>query len=280
MKRSRSFLAFAAAAFLFACSDDEGTGGSGGSGPGSGGGSPGSGGTTGTGGAGAGGGELGPTAQIRIVNLVEGLTFDAWGADVNNSPVRIAEGLAFESISGYIDAPLYEVTMSPELVLMPAGEVPEDTSFWMVDNSTGPDRAYVKINELDAANERATIIVRLDDFTDQIQWEQLDETELMLGEPASANLHISYELNLEGTVVPAFSVAGEPCLFTGTTGVAQAWPVTAGTFDVGVYDTQTVAECTTELATTSITAAAADQVLVAVYNVDADVRFLTAPIEP
>lgn len=225
------------------------------------------------------GGELGPTAQVRIVNLVEGMTFDVWGADADFSPVMVAQDLAFETVSDYFDAPLNEFTMDPQIVLLPAGEVPEDVATWQVDNSSGPDRAFVIVSELDAADEHATLIVSLDAFTSQLQYEQLDETELMLGDTSQANLHISYKLfELGGSVVPAFAVVGEPCLFSGSTGVAQPWSVAPGTFDVGIYDIQTVSECTTQLASISITASAGEQVLVAMYHVADDARLLTAPI--
>ena len=133
--------------------------------------------------------------------------------------------------------------------------------------------------ELDAADEQATIIVTLDDFTGNIQWEQLDETELMLGDASMANLHISWNLfDIGGGIVPAFAVVGEPCLFEGSTGVPQPWSVAPGTFDVAIYDRQMVSECTEQLASTSIAAAAGEQVLVAVYEIADDVRLLTAPI--
>lgn len=149
-----------------------------------------------------------------------------------------------------------------------------------IDTGSGPDGASITFTELSAADERATAIVSLDQMSNQLAAEQLDETDLMLGDPTKANLHVSFNLfDLGGPVVPAFAVAGEPCLFDGSTGVAQAWPVAPGTFDVGMYDRQTVSECTEELASVSITAAAGDQVFVGVYHVGAQVKLLTAPIE-
>ena len=227
------------------------------------------------------GGASGSTAKIRVVNLVQGLTFDVWGADADHSPVLVAQGLGFETVSAYFDAPLNEFTMHPEFVLMPAGEVPDDVATWEVDNSSGPDRAYVIVTELDAADERATLIFTLDSFTNHVGYEQLDETELMPGDPSQVNLHISHNLfDLGGSVVPAFAIVGDPCLFTGSTGVPQAWSVAPGTFDIGIYDLQTVSDCTMQLASAPITAAAGDQVLVAVYHIDAEVKLLTAAIGP
>lgn len=238
------------------------------------GGSPDTGADTGTG-----SGELGPTAQVRVVNLVEGMTFAAWGADSEFSPVVLHDGMTFETISDYFDAPLDQVMMHPQIVLLPAGETPDDVATWEIDNSLGPDRAFVTFTELDAADERATIIVTLDAFTGNLQYEQLDETELMLGDASMANLHVSWNLfDLAGGVVPAFAVAGQPCLFDGSTGVPQAWSVAPGTFDVAIYDRQTVSDCTEQLASTSITAAAGDEVLVAVYHVGDEVRFVSEAI--
>jgi hypothetical protein len=226
------------------------------------------------------GGAVGPSAQVRIVNLMPGVTFDAWANDTDKSPVLVAQGLAPETISAYFNAPVNEVTMQPEIVLLPAGEIPADDSFWQVNASVGPDRAYVKFTELEGADQRATAIVTLDELTMQVQYEQLDETELMLGADTQANLHIAYALaDIGGGVVPAFAVVGEACLFTGSTGVTQPWSVAPGSFELGVYDLQSVPDCTTQLASTPITAAAGEQVLVAVYHVDAEVKLLTAPIE-
>jgi hypothetical protein len=225
-----------------------------------------------------GNGELGPTAQVRIVNLVEGVTFTVWGADTNFDPVIVHDDLAFETVSDYFDAPLNEFTMHPELVLAPMGEAVESVPTWQVDHGMGPDRMFIIFTELDAANERATIIVQLDEFTGNLEGEQLDETELMLGDTSMANLHIGWRLSDLAPIVPTFAIAGDPCLFHGSTGVPQPWSVAPGTFEVGIYDRQTVDECTETLASTSITAAAGEQVLLTVYDVAGDVRFLTAPI--
>lgn len=225
------------------------------------------------------GGELGPTARVRIVNLVEGLELTAWGRDTDFNPVVIAEGLAYATVSEYIDAPLSELTMHPELVLVPTGEVVEDVPTWQVDNSVGLDRAFVRFTELDGADQQATIVLRADFGSGNLQWEQLDESELMLGDAGMTNLHISWGLfDLEGSVVPAFAVAGDACLLTSSTGVAEPWPVAPGTFEVGIYDRQMADDCSVLLASTEITAAADEQVLVAIYHEDAEVKLLTAPI--
>jgi hypothetical protein len=227
----------------------------------------------------SGSGELGPTARVRVVNLVQGVELTAWGADTDFNPVMITEGLAYASASDYFDAPLNAFTMHPEVVLVPTGEVVENVATWQVDNSMGPDRAFVSFTELDGADQQATIIVTLDDSSGNLQYEQLDESELMLGDASMANLHISWDLfDLEGGVVAAFSVVGDPCLFSGSTGVPQAWPVAPGSFEVGIYDQQIVSDCTMQLASIPITAAAGDQVLVAAYHEGADVKLLSAAI--
>ncbi|WAS90589.1 hypothetical protein [Nannocystis punicea] len=111
------------------------------------------------------------------------------------------------------------------------------------------------------------------------RFEQLDETELQLGDVSQANLQFSYNLfDLPGTVVPAFAIVGQPCLFTGSTAVPEPWSVAPGSFEVGVHDIQTESECTAQLTSAPITAAAGDQVLVAIYHIDDAVKLLTAPI--
>lgn len=224
-----------------------------------------------------GGGGLGPVARVRIVNLVPDTSFDVWGADTDHAPVRIASGLAFATISDYIDTPINTFSGDPELVLMPPGEAPEDVPSWEIDNSSGGDRAFISVSELDGEGEQATIVITKESAN--LQYEQLDETEIMAGDPGAATLHVAFRLfDLGGTVVPAFGVVGQPCLFDGSTGVAQPWSVAPGTFDVGVYDLQTETECTTPLATTSITAAADEHALVVVYHVGDEIGLLSAAI--
>ncbi|MDC0668076.1 hypothetical protein POL58_10025 [Nannocystis sp. ncelm1] len=227
------------------------------------------------------GGAIGPTAQIRLVNLVPGLTFDMWGADEDFMPVLIAEGIAPETASDYIDVPVNPYTMDPGFVLVPAGEVIEATPTWQTDAGAKPDHANINIDELDGAGQRATVIGSRDMETNELSFEHLDETELQLGDVSQANLHISYKLfDLPGTVVPAIAIVGQPCLFTGSTAAPQAWSVAPGSFELGVYDIQTESECTVQLASAPITAAAGDQVLVAIYHIDSTVKLLTAPIAP
>jgi hypothetical protein len=162
---------------------------------------------------------------------------------------------------------------------MPAGEVPGDGPTWQID-VVGPDRAFITVSELSAADEQATVIVSLDELTNLLQWTQLDESELMTGDPAMANLHIHWNLfEYPPPAVLSVAVVGEACLFDGSTAVPEPHPVAPGTFDIGVYDRQTVSECTELLGSTSITAAAGDEVLVAMYHIGTEVKFLTAPIE-
>lgn len=223
------------------------------------------------------GGALGPVARVRVVNLVPDTSFDVWGADVDHDPVRIASGLGFATISEYIDTPINAFSGNPELVLMPPGEAPEDVPTWEIDNSSGPDRAFVSVSELDGEGEQATIVITKDGAN--LQYEQLDETEIMAGDAGAATLHVAFRLfDLGGTVIPAFGVVGQPCLFDGSTGVAQPWSVAPGTFDVGVYDLQTETECTTPLVTTSLTAGADEHALVVVYHRADEIGLLTAAI--
>ncbi len=79
-------------------------------------------------------------------------------------------------------------------------------------------------------------------------------------------------------MIPAFGVVGQPCLFDGSTSVAQPWSVAPGTFDVGVYDLQTETECTTPLVTTSLTAGADEHALVVVYHLADEISLLSAAI--
>lgn len=223
------------------------------------------------------GGALGAVARVRVVNLVPGTSFDVWGADVDHAPVRIASGLGFATISDYIDTPINTFSGDPELVLMPPGEAPDDVPSWEIDNSSGGDRAFISVSELDGEGEQATIIVTKESAN--LQYEQLDETEIMAGDPGAAALHVAFRLfDLGGTVVPAFGVVGQPCLFSGSTGVPQPWSVAPGTFDVGVYDLQTETECTTPLVTASITAAADEHKLVVVYHEGDEIGLLSAAI--
>lgn len=105
-------------------------------------------------------GELGPTAQVRVVNLVDGVTFAVWGADTGFSPVLVSDDLAFASVSDYFDAPLNEFTMDPQIVLLPVGEVPDDVATWQVDNSLGSDRAFVIFTEHERRQLRGTSRLR------------------------------------------------------------------------------------------------------------------------
>ena len=228
--------------------------------------------------SGTSGGNLGPTAQVRLVNLAADTGFSVWVADVDHHPVQVLDAVAYEAISDYFDVPLDQLSQNPTFNLLPVGEAPDDTPTWPFDNSQGADRALVQVTELDGAGQQATLVLDLTADPAQVEYETLDESNLMLGDPSMANLHVAWRLfDYPPPAVPDFAVAGQPCLFD-TTGVPQPWSVAPGTFDVGVYDLQMVSDCSVALGTTSITAAAGDQVLLAVYHVDADVRFLQAPI--
>ncbi|MBK8713521.1 MAG: DUF4397 domain-containing protein [Deltaproteobacteria bacterium] len=224
----------------------------------------------------AGDGELGPAARVRFVNAVPDASFDAWVADVDGAPVRVAENIGFGEVSDYLDAPLNPFSQWPEMVLMPSGEAPQNTPNWRLDNVSGPDRIFLEVRELDAEGEQASLIVTRDEV---LQWQTLDETEIADADPSQATLHISYNLfDLEGPQVSALAVVGQPCLHVGSTSVALPWSVPPGSFELGYYDVQTDGECTNALQTLPITAAAGERVLVVLYHDDAEVLMLETPI--
>lgn len=224
----------------------------------------------------AGDGELGPAARVRFVNVVPDASFDAWVADLDGAPVRVAENIGFGEVSDYLDAPLNPFSMWPEMVLMPSGEAPENTPNWRLDNVSGPDRIFLEIRELDAEGEQASLVITRDEV---LRWETLDETEIAQADPSQAALHISYNLfDLEGSQVSALGVVGQPCLHVGSTGVALPWPVAPGSFELGYYDLQTETECTNALQTLPITAAAGERVLVVLYHDGGEVLMLETPI--
>jgi hypothetical protein len=224
----------------------------------------------------AGDGELGPAARVRVVNVVPDASFDAWVADVDGAPVRVAQDIGFGEVSAYVDAPLNPFSQWPEMVLMPSGEVPQNTPNWRLDNVSGPDRIFLEIRELDAEGEQASLIITREDV---LRWETLDETEIADADPSQATLHISYNLfDLEGPQVSALAVVGQPCLHVGSTSVALPWSVPPGSFELGYYDVQTDGECTNALQTLAITAAAGERVMVVLYHDGSEVLMLESPI--
>jgi hypothetical protein len=259
-----------------------GCGGSSPSSPGTGGtpgGLGGRGGAPGTGGAGGTtAGQLGPTARVRVVHLVPGVTFDAWGADINYQPVRVGQNIAYETISDYLNVPLDKLTMDPTFVLLPSGVVPTGAS-WQVLPVAG-DRTRVALTGLGATKNQATVILTSSDSGTNISAETLAEGKLAPGSATKANLHVSYNIfDLGGSVVPALAVVGQPCFLFDSSGVADLFSVDPGTFTVGLFDREDVSECTTTpLATVALSVAAGASELIAMYHQGAMVKFLHAPI--
>ncbi len=135
------------------------------------------------------------------------------------------------------------------------------------------------MSDLNAADQYATLILSPTDHGTNLQYETLDETTLKRGDAAKANLHISWNLfDLGGTFVPALAVVGKPCFTTDSTSVSDVFSVDAGHFELGVYDRQTVSDCTTLLRKVAIDAAAGDDVLVVLYHESDTIKFMTAPI--
>jgi hypothetical protein len=242
------------------------------------GGTGGRGGTTGAGGTTA--GQLGPTARVRVVQLVKGVTFDAWGADSNYNPVRVGQNIAYETISAYLDVPLDRLTMDPTFVLLPSGEAPAANASWQVPPAAG-DRTRIELTGLGATNNQATVILTGTDNGTNIAAEMLAESKLAAGSATKANLHISYNIfDLGGSVVPALAVVGQACFLTASAGVADRFSVDPGSFTVGLFDLEDVSDCTTTtpLATVALDVAAGASELVAMYHEAAVVKFVHAPI--
>ena len=260
-----------------AAGSSRGTGGSAGA-SGSSGSGGGLGGRRGTGGGAADAG-IGPVAMVRIVNLVKDKTFDVWVADLNYMPKRILQNLAYEDISEYLDVPLGQISQTPTFVLLPSDTMPSMDPAWQTDAALGNDRARVEVTDLNAADQRATILMSLADDGMRLEYETLNETKLKPGDPTKANLHIAYHIfDLGGGVVPTFAVVGQPCLTTESVAVSDVESVAPGDFELGVYDRQNVSDCTELLASVKISAKAGDNVLVPVYHEGAQVKFLVAPI--
>ena len=238
--------------------------------------------TTGAGGAvGTGGttaGQLGPTARVRIVQLVPGVTFDAWGADSNYQPVRVGQNIVYETISDYLNVPLDKVSMDPAFVLLPSGVVPAGASWQTV--PVAGDRTRVTLTGLGATKNQATVILTSADSGTNVSVETLAEGKLAPGSATKANLHISYNIfDLGGSVVPALAVVGQPCFLYDSAGVADLFSVDPGAFTVGLYDLEDVSYCTTTpLATVALSVAAGATELIAMYHQAAVVKFLHAPI--
>jgi hypothetical protein len=234
-------------------------------------------GTTTTGG---GSGVLGPSAKVRIVNLVPGLTFDAWGADTTKKPLNVKTGIAYGAISDYFEAPLDPLTSNPTFVLLPTGVMPDTTAFWQINAAMGPDRGLIQVSDLHAAGEHATLILTLDPGMTNLSYETLDESSLPANDPAQATIHLAERIDdLPGGVVRAFAVAPPQCFITGSVATPDTWHVPAGMFELGVYDLQSASDCSVKLAGTQLDVAAGADELVVVYHEASTIKFLSAPIQ-
>lgn len=229
--------------------------------------------------AGTGGlGSLGPTARVRVANTVPGSSFDAWAANTSRCPVRVAQSIPFGAISDYFEVPVNAFSQDPEFVLLPSGERPADTNWLVV---SGPDRAFITTSQLDGAGQQGSLIVSLDDDTNQLQYEQLDESDLNAGDASQANLHIAYGLfDIAGGQNIDLGTVGKGCFHSGSTSVSQVFSLPAGNFEFGVYDSQVTAGCaaSTLLASAPLDVAAGENVLLVTYLDDNAVKIVSAPI--
>ncbi|MFT3927123.1 MAG: hypothetical protein QM778_31545 [Myxococcales bacterium] len=223
---------------------------------------------------------LGPTAEVRVANTVQGVSFDAWVRDQDDRAVRVAESLTFGSISEYFEVPLNAFSHHPEFVLLPSGQLPTGGNWSVV---SGPDRAAVTVGELDGAQQRASLIVSLDNDTNQVAYATLDESRLMEGDPKLANLHIYYGLfDIDGGIVADLGIVGSGCFHAGSTNVADVFSVTPGSFAFGVCDSQLTAGCpsTTLLSAVTLTMGPGENQLVVTYLENTYVRLMAAHIAP
>lgn len=271
------------------CDDDAADAGAGAGGAGTGG----AGGSSGAGLGGTGGSSpdagsmLGPTATIRIVNLVPDVTFAAWGPDISRRPVRLARNLEYATASEYFEAPVNPISMEPIFVLWKDGDQPEEGAMFSMLNDNSHERLRIEVGDLDAAGERATIIVKPqepidEDPTAPLQYETLDETELNRGDATQLNLHIAYHLfDIGNGIVDSIAIEGESCLHGGSASVVQVFSVPAGESTLAVYDVQTGVDCseTPPLATLPIAGEPGDNLLITIYHEQGNVKMFSAPIE-
>jgi hypothetical protein len=222
-------------------------------------------------------GSLGPTSSVRVANTLSGLALDAWVADDSQRPVRVAQNLEPGTISDYFAVPIDAFTRSPEFVLLPAGACPANTNWSVV---SGPDRAFISVNALEGESQRASVIIGLDDDTNQVQWETLDESELAVGSASQANLHISYGLfDIRGPNIALGTAAGG-CFHNGSTNVNDVFSLPPGSFDFGVYDALSNTKCVpaTLLASVPLDVPAGQNLLVVTYLEANMVKIMSAPI--
>lgn len=241
-------------------------------------------GTAGSSGSGGGGSELGPTARVRVVNLVPDVTFDAWGPNADGDPVLLGTELEFGTISEFLDVPINMFSQEPIFLLWATGDVPEGENGFSSYLDNTHERMRVSVGELDGEGEAATVIITPTDDapTATLQYQQLDETETDRGDSALANLHITveWEAVLDTSAVPGIALEGQECLFTGSSSVSQVWSVPPGDITLGYYDIQTVSACedAEAIATFDLDVAAGDNQLV-VFYLDGDaLKMISAPL--
>lgn len=282
-----------ACCLMVACGDDDSSSDGGISGT-DGAGSGGSSGRAGASGAGTGGegGEgdvdasldLGPTANVRVMHLVEGVTFAAWGSGPEARPVLLADDLEHATISDYIEMPLNRITQHPMFVLWPSGEMPEEGALFSTLLENDHDHLRVEVRELDGDDQYATILVApVDAEPDSIlEYQTLDEEDTDQGDPTQANLHITtyWEPLLDTTAVPGIALLGEPCLFTGSSSVSVAWPAPPGEITLGYYDIQDTSACedSDPIKTFELEVEAGDNELVVFYLDGGELEMLHAPM--
>jgi hypothetical protein len=267
----------------FGCGDDDGADANGDSGAG------GSGGASGSSAGGSGGAansdELGPTASVRVVNLVPDVTFDAFGSNVDSMPVLAAEGLTYGTISEYFDVRVNPISMAPIFVLRKTGDAPDpEQTFSMLQDATH-ERLWIDVGELDAPGQRATLIVSARGSTPEstLQFRTLDETDLDRGSATAANLRFTtYLEDFPGGVVPGVGLPGESCLFVGSSALGVGHEVPAGSFELQVYDLQAVSDCpdTSAIASFPLDVEAGATELVVLYLDGGEVKWISAPVPP
>jgi hypothetical protein len=231
---------------------------------------------------------LGPTVLVRVVNLVPDVTFDMWGPDLDRKPVRLAEGLAYGTITDYTEVAYSEAFDSATLVLWKSGEQPEEGMLFgtLLTAPSTHERQAIELRVVDNPGDRVTLVVSPQDRTadSPLEWGIFDETDAN-DDATQANLHVAFELadwfgELPDGASPSFAVKGQPCLFDGSTNFQLAQMVAPGDFEVAVYDTQTGAECDSapELVSAPIEAAAGESLVVVVYFDGTDYKILSAPV--
>ena len=219
-------------------------------------------------------------AKIRIANI-SGVVFDVYGSDTaNGDPVLVAEDIADGVVSDYLDVQINPFSGEGELVLFPAGEVPDPAdASWRTSRLDG-SHTYITVNEVDGPDDRISLVIQQTDDGSQLQWQTLDEDDAATDDGDNVSVFVSYNLfDGLGTVVPAFGVEGEECASTGSTSITQPWPFSAGS-TVALVDIQSTSSCVDgeSLASMEIEGDAGASTLLVVYVEDGNFEILQAPI--